>query len=89
MKLQKEIKLAETADYDRQISKKEMKTEGMHQKLNKNIRTKQRQLDKAKKVKLKLQMTPEKTKTSPWINEKNMRQNWIMDETSQVRQWFW
>ena len=46
MKLHKEIKLVETADYDRQISKKEMKTEGMHQKLNKNNRTKQRLLEK-------------------------------------------
>ena len=89
MKFQKEIKLVETADYDRQISKKEMKTEWMHQKLNKNTRTKQRLLEKAKKVKLKLQMTPEKTKTSPWINEKQMRQKLVTDETSQVRQCFW
>ena len=54
MKLQKEIKLAWTDGYDRQINKKEMK-------LNENNRTKQRLLEKFKKVKLKLQMTPEKT----------------------------
>ena len=39
MQLQKEIKLIGTDDYDRQISKEEMKTEGIHQKLNKNNRT--------------------------------------------------
>ena len=55
MKLQKKIKLAGTDCYDRQISKKEIK-------LNENNRTKQRLLEKAKKVKLKLQMTPEKTR---------------------------
>ena len=82
MKLQKEVKLAGTVGYDRQISKKEMN-------LNEKNRTKQRLLEKAKKVKLKLQMTPEKTKTSSWISEKKMKQKLDTDETSQVRQWFW
>ena len=54
MQLQKEIKFIRTDDYSRQISKEELKTEGIHQKLNKNNRTKQRLLAKAKKVKLKL-----------------------------------
>ena len=40
MKVQKEIKLVGTDDYKRQISKKETKTEGMHQKLNENNRAK-------------------------------------------------
>ena len=82
MKLQKEIKLAVTDGYDRQISKKEMK-------LNVNNRTKQRLFEKAKKVQLKLQMTPEKTKTSSWISEKIMKQKLDTAEASQVRQWFW
>ena len=38
MQLQKEIKLIGIDDYDRQISTEEMKTEGIHQKLNKNNR---------------------------------------------------
>ena len=67
MKLQKEIKLAGTDGYDRQISKKEMK-------LNVNNRTKPRLFEIAKKVKLKLQMTPEKPKTSSWISEKKRKQ---------------
>ena len=62
MKLQKEVKLLGTEDHDRQTRKK--------MKLNENNRTKQRLLEKAKKVKLKLQMTPEKTNTSSWISEK-------------------
>ena len=70
MQLQKEIKLIGTDDYDRQISKKEMKTEVIHQKLNENNRAKQRLLEKARKVKLKLQMTRGRTKTTPWISEK-------------------
>ena len=82
MKLQKEVKLLGTEDYDRQTSKKEMK-------LNENNRTKQRLLEKAKKVKLKLQMTPEKTLTSSWISEKKMKQKLDTDEASQVRQRFW
>ena len=57
MKLQKEVKLLGTDDYDRQTKKKEMK-------LNESNRTKKRLLEKAKKVKLKLQMNPEETKTS-------------------------
>ena len=52
-------------------------------------RTKQRLLEKAKKVKLKLQMTPEKTKPSSWTSEKNMKQKLDTDEASRVRQWFW
>ena len=51
MQLQKEIKLIGTDDYDRQISKKEMKTLGIHQKLK-------------EKRKLKLQMTQGRTKTT-------------------------
>ena len=88
MQLQKEIKLIGTDDYDRQISKKEMKTEGIHQKLNENSRTKQRLLAKARKVKLKLQMTQGRTKTTSWISEKKMKQKSDTDEVSQVRQWF-
>ena len=42
MMLQKEMKLVGTDGYDRQIIKKEIKTEGMHQKLNENKRAKQR-----------------------------------------------
>ena len=64
MQLQKEIKLIRTDDYDKQISKKEMKTEGIHQKLNDNNRTKQILLAKARIVKLKLQMTQGRTKTT-------------------------
>ena len=45
-------------------------------------------LENAKKVKLKLKMTPEKTKTSSWISEKKMKQKLDTDETSQIRQWF-
>ena len=82
MKLQKEVKLLGTEDYDRQTSKKEMK-------LNENNRTKQRLLEKAKKVKLNLQMTPEQTKTSSWISEKKMKKKLDTDKASQVRQWFW
>ena len=65
-----------------------IKTEGMHQKLNENNRTKQRLLEKAKKVKLKLQvqMTPEKKNTSSWISEKQMKHKVDTDEASQVRQ---
>ena len=73
MQLQKEIKLIGTNDYDRQISKKEMKTLGIHQKLNKNNRTKQRLLAKARKVKLKLQMIRGRTKTTSWISEKQTK----------------
>ena len=80
IKLQKEVKLLGT-DHDRQTRKK--------MKLNDNNRTKQRLLEKAKKVKLKLQMTPEKTNTSSWISEKKMKQKLDTDEASQVRQWFW
>ena len=71
MQLQKEIKLigTVTGDYDRQISNDNMITEGIHQKLNKNNRTKQRLLAKAKKVKLKLKMTQGRTKTTSWISE--------------------
>ena len=54
-------------------------------KLHENNRTKQRLLEKAKKVKLKLQMTPEKTKTSSWINEKKMKKKLDTDEASRVR----
>ena len=82
MKLQKEGKLLGTEDYDRQTRKKEMK-------LNEINRTKQRLLEKAKKVKLKIQMTPEETKTSSWISEKKMKQKLDTDEASRVRQWFW
>ena len=57
-------------------------------KLNENNRIKQRLLEKAKKVKLKLQMTPDKTKASSWISEKKMKQKFDTDEASQVRQWF-
>ena len=89
MQLQKEIKLIGTDDYDRQISKKEMKTEGIHQKLNENNGTKQRLLAKARKVKLKLQMTQGRTKTTSWINEKQMKLKLNTDKTNQVRQWFW
>ena len=80
IKLQKEVKLLGT-DHDRQTRKK--------MKLNENNRTKQRLLEKAKKVKLKLQMTPEKTNTSSWISEKKMKQKLDTDEASPVRQWFW
>ena len=89
MQLQKEIKLIGTDDYDRQINKREMKTEGIHQKQNENNRTKQRLLAKAKKVKLKLQMTQGRTKTTSWISEKQMKQKLDIDKTNQVRQWFW
>ena len=89
MQLQKEIKLIGTDDYDRQISKKEMKTEEIHQKLNENNRTKQRLLAKARKVKLKLQMTQRRTKTTSWISEKQMKLKLNTDKTNQVRQWFW
>ena len=89
MQLQKEIKLIGTDDYDRQISKEEMKTEEIHQKLNKNNRTQQRLLAKAKKVKLKLQMTQGRTKTTSWISEKQMKQKLDTDKTNQVGQWFW
>ena len=80
IKLQKEVKLLGT-DHDRQTRKK--------MKLNENNRTKQRLLEKAKKVKLKLQMTPEKTNTSSWISEKKMKQKLDTDEASRVIQWFW
>ena len=86
---QKAIKLLGTNDYDRQINKKEMKTLGIHQKLNENNRTKQRLLAKAKKVKLKLQMTQGRTKTTSWISEKQMKLKLNTDKTNQVRQWFW
>ena len=89
MQLQKEIKLIGTDDYDRKISKKEMKTEGINQKLNENNRTKQRLLAKARKVKLKLQMTPGRTKTTSWISEKQLKLKLNSDKTNQVRQWFW
>ena len=82
MKLQKEVKLLGTDDYDRQTKKKEMK-------LNESNRTTKRLLEKAKKVKLKLQMNPEETKTSSWISEKKMKQKLDTDEASRVRQWFW
>ena len=68
MKLQKEVKLAGTDGHDHQINKKDMKLVG-------NNRTKQRLLLKAKKDKLKLQMTPEKVKTSSWISENKIKQN--------------
>ena len=80
IKLQKELKLLGT-DHDRQTRKK--------MKLNENNRTKQRLLEKANKVKLKLQMTPEKTNTSSWISEKKMKQKLDTDEGSRLRQWFW
>ena len=67
IKLQKEVKLAGTDGYDRHTNKREMKLDG-------NNRTKQRLLLNAKKDKKKLQMTPEKTKTSSWISEKKMKQ---------------
>ena len=86
---QKVIKLIGTDDYDRQINKKEMKTLGIHQKLNENNRTKQRLLAKAKKVKLKLQMTQGRTKTTSWISEKQMKLKLNTDKNNQVRQWFW
>ena len=89
MQLQKEIKLIGTDDYDRQISKKEMKTLGIHQKQKENNRTKQRLLAKARKVKLKLQMTQGRTKTTSWISEKQMKLKLNADKTNQVRQWFW
>ena len=89
MQIQKEIKLIGTDDYDRQISKKEMKTLGIHQKLNENNRTKQRLLAKARKVKLMLQMTQGRTKTTSWISEKQMKLKLNTDKTNQVRQWFW
>ena len=89
MQLQKEIKLIGTDDYDRQISKQEMKTLGIHQKLNENNRTKQRLLAKARKVKLKLQMTQGRTKTTSRISEKQMKLKLNTDKTNQVRQWFW
>ena len=89
MQLQKEIKLIGTDDYDRQISKKEMKTLGIHQKLNENNMTKQRLLAKARKVKLKLQMTQGRTKTTSWISEKQMKLKLNTNKTNQVRQWFW
>ena len=82
MKLQKEVKLLGTEDYDRQTSKKEMK-------LIENNRTKQRLLEKAKKVKLKLQMTQGRTKTARWISEKQIKLKLNTDKTNQVRQWFW
>ena len=82
MKLQKEVKLLGTEDYDRQTSKKEMK-------LIENNRTKQRLLEKAKKVKLKLQMTQGRTKTTRWISEKQIKLKLNTDKTNQVRQWFW
>ena len=87
MQLQKEIKLIWTDAYDIQISKKEMKTEGIHQKKNENNTKKQRLLAKAKKVELKLQMTQGRTKTTSWIGEKQMKLD--KDKTNQVRQWFW
>ena len=59
-----------------------MKTEGMHQKLDENNETKQRLFERNKKVKLKLQMTPEKTKISSWISEKQTKQKLDTDETS-------
>ena len=59
-----------------------MKTEGMHQKLDENNETKQRLFKRNKKVKLKLQMTPEKTKISSWISEKQTKQKLDTDETS-------
>ena len=80
IKVQKEVKLLGTG-HDRQTRKK--------MKLNENNRTKQRLLEKAKKVKLKLQMTPEKTNISSWISEKKMKQKLDTDEASRVRQWFW
>ena len=80
IKLQNEVKLLGT-DHDRQTRKK--------MKLNENNRTKQRLLEKAKKVKLKLQMTPEKTNTSSWLSEMKMKQKLNTDEASRVRQWFW
>ena len=66
-----------------------MKTLGIRQKLNENNRTKQRLLAKAKKVKLKLQMTQGRTKTTSWISEKQMKLKLNTDKTNQVRQWFW
>ena len=55
IKLQKEVKLLGTEDHERQTRKK--------MKLKENNRTKPRLLEKTQKVKLKLQMTPEKTNT--------------------------
>ena len=81
MKLQKEVKLFGTEDYNRQTSKKEME-------LIENNRTKQRLLEKAKKVKLKLQMTPEKTKTSSLLSENKIQQKLDTDEASPVKSGF-
>ena len=89
MQLQKEIKLIGTDDYDRKISKKEIKTEGIHQKLNEDNGTRQRLLAKARKVKLKLQMTQRRTKTTSRISVKQMKLKLNTDKTNQVRQWFW
>ena len=60
-----------------------MKTEGMHQKLDENNETKQRLFEKkTRKSNGKLQMTPEKTKISSWISEKQTKQKLDTDETS-------
>ena len=88
MQLQKEIKRIGTDDYDRQIRKKEMKTLGINQKLNENNRTKQRLLAKARKVKLKLQMTQGRAKTTSWVNEKQIKLKLNTGKTNQVRHWF-
>ena len=89
IRLQKEIKLIGTNDYDRKISKKEMKTEGIHQKLNEDNGTMQRLLARARKVKLKLQMTQRRTKTTSRISEKQIKLKLNTDKTNQVRQKFW
>ena len=67
--------------------------EGIHWKVNENNGTKQRLLEKAKRVKQKLQMTPGGDKTISRMSGKQMKQKLNgsidTDETNQVRQWFW
>ena len=72
IKLQKEVKLL-GPDHDRQTRKT------MYP--NENDRTKQKLLAKARKVKLKLQMTQGRTKTTSWISEKQMKLKLNTDKT--------
>ena len=82
-----------TETYQKQGRKKETKMVGIHWKVNENNGTKQRLLEKAKRVKQKLQMTPGGDKTISRMSEKQMKKKLNgsidTDETNQVRQWFW
>ena len=81
-----------TETYQKQGRKKETKMEGIYWKVTENNGSKQRLLEKAKRVKQKLQMTPGGDKTISRMGKKQMKQKLNgsidTDETNQIRQWF-